>query len=61
VDVGGLQRGLAERIDDANEMFTMNDAGNRSNVNLIDESDVNCVVDNLTDFYDSIGKVEKGS
>ncbi len=30
----GLRRGLAERIDDANEMFTMDDVGNRSSVNL---------------------------
>ena len=39
-DYRGFGRGLAERIDDANAMFTMDDAGNRSNVKLKDESDV---------------------
>ena len=34
-------------IDDAGEMFTMDDAGNRSNINLEDESDVNYVVEHL--------------
>jgi len=42
-------------IDEANEIFTMDDVGNRSNVNLKDESDVNYVVDNLTNRYDRVG------
>jgi len=54
-DFRGLERGLGERTDEANEMFTM-DAGNRSNVNVKDESDVNYVVDNLTNSYVTFGR-----
>jgi len=35
-------------IDDSNEIFTIDDVGNRSSVNVKDESDVNYVVDKAT-------------
>ena len=42
-------------IDDTNELFTMDDLGNRTTVNVRDGNDVNYVVDNLTNRYNSVG------
>ena len=44
-------------LDEANEVFTMDDIGNRSNGNVRDESEMNYVVDNLTNRYDSRNNV----
>ncbi len=41
-------------VDDSNEVFSIDDLGNRSNVNLRDTTDVNYVIDNLTNRYTSI-------
>jgi YD repeat-containing protein len=40
---------------DNNQVFTMDDLGNRTKVNEHDGADVNYVVDNLTNRYDSVG------
>jgi len=42
-------------IDDTNEIFTMDDLGNRDTVNLRSGSDVNYVVDVLTNRYTAVG------
>jgi hypothetical protein len=41
-------------IQDNNEVFTIDDLGNRDNVNMCDGSDVNYVIDNLTNRYERI-------
>ncbi len=38
-------------VDESNEVFTIDDLGNRSKVNLRDTADVNYVIDNLTNRY----------
>ena len=45
---------LATYIDDSNEVFTMDDLGNRSNVNLRDDTDQVYDVNDLTNRYVSI-------
>jgi len=42
-------------IGDNNEIFTMDDLGNRSNVNVRGGSDIAYSIDNLTNRYDSVG------
>jgi hypothetical protein len=44
-------------IQDNNEVFAMDDLGNRDNVNIRDGNDVNCVVDDLTNRYCSVGGI----
>jgi hypothetical protein len=39
-------------IQDNNELFTIDDLGNRDNVNMRDGSDINYVIDDLTNRYD---------
>ena len=38
-------------VDDTNEIFTMDDLGNRDNVNMHDDSDVNYVIDVNTNRF----------
>jgi RHS repeat-associated protein len=42
-------------VDDVNEIFTVDDLGNRLNVNLHNGTDVNYIVDNLTNRYEKVG------
>ena len=42
-------------IEDNNEVFTINDLGNRTNVNVRDSNDVTYSVDNLTNRYTTVG------
>ena len=42
-------------IDDSNEIFTIDDLGNRDAVNVRDGSTVDYVIDNLTNRYESVG------
>ncbi|MHC4867564.1 MAG: RHS repeat domain-containing protein [Planctomycetota bacterium] len=41
-------------IGDNNEVFTIDDLGNRDNVNMRDGSDVNYVIDDLTNRYETV-------
>ena len=45
----------AEYIDDSNEVFTMDDLGNRSNVNDRSGTDVSYTASNITNRYSAIG------
>ncbi|MCK4292071.1 MAG: hypothetical protein KAY65_02655 [Planctomycetes bacterium] len=42
-------------IEDNNEIFTIDDLGNRDNVNIRDGNDVDYSIDNLTNRYNSVG------
>ena len=42
-------------IDDTNEAFTIDDLGNRSNVNVRDGNDIAYSIDNSTNRYNSVG------
>ena len=55
-DFCGLGRGLMERIDGDNEIFTMDDVGNRSKVNIKDESYVDYVVEHPRAVWQAFNK-----